>query len=54
MTRSTKRIYFDMDEETYMKFKSMISKSYITPRDYQIVIQALIDKAYDKSNAKTN
>ena len=52
MSSQTKRIYFDADEATQMKLQSFVGKSYMQAKDYQVIIQSLINKAYEKFKGK--
>ncbi len=47
-----KKFSYEYDLPTEGILKSMIGKSYTTPKDYQRLFDALIQKAYETSKGK--
>lgn len=52
MSYQNKRIYFDVNEATNLKLQSFTGKSYLQSRDYQNILQTLIDNTYEKTKGK--
>ena len=46
------KIYYEIDEATSMKLKSLIGKTTFNPRDFQRIITAIISKTYDTQKGK--
>lgn len=52
MTFRTLKYYFEIDELTSMKLKSLIGKSNFNSKDFQNIISALITKTYETQKGK--
>jgi hypothetical protein len=52
MTFRKQKYFFDCDEATFLRLKSLSGKSYFQQRDFQQVVNALILKAYENTNGK--
>ena len=46
------KFYYEVDEATSMKLKSLIGKTTFNPRDFQRIITAIISKTYDTQKGK--
>ena len=49
---SCDKFYYEVDEATSMKLKSLIGKTTFNPRDFQRIITAIISKTYDTQKGK--
>jgi hypothetical protein len=52
MSFQNKRFTFTCDENTYMKMQRLSGKASLQLKDFQIVLENLINYAYEKSNGK--
>ncbi len=46
------KFYYEVDEATSMKLKSLIGKTTLTPKEFQKIITTIISKTYDNSKGK--
>ena len=46
------KFYFEIDEATSCKLKSLIGKSSYNQREFQMIVSNLISTTYDKSKGK--
>jgi hypothetical protein len=52
MTFSKQRFYYETDEATFMKLQALSGKSFLTNKDFQNIITALIGKIYETNKGK--
>ena len=50
---SKKKFSYEYDMGTEAILKSLIGKSYATPKDYQRLLDTLIHKTYEKTKGKS-
>lgn len=53
MTFRNQKYFFDCDEANSLRLKALSGKSYFQQRDFQQVVNALIEKAYENTNGKS-
>ena len=46
------KFYFEIDEATSMKLKSLLGKTSFNQRDFQLMVSKLISTTYDKTKGK--
>ena len=46
------KFYFEIDEATSMKLKSLIGKTSFNQKEFQMIVLKLISTTYDKSKGK--
>ena len=52
MNYSPTKFYFEIDEATSMKLKSLIGKTSFNQKEFQMIVLKLISTTYDKSKGK--